>query len=309
MIPVIYHFESVTFKDWYYRVMKGEIHACICLRVWRLLWKVWFRHQAFHSCQIFLSQSAAVTASLCSAKWAFLPENISTQDWTALPVLMKSFCQHEQKQCLSYPSTLRWLCSEDVYKTWVVSLSISIHLNSSGCFWNCFSHNSCNNNMNEIIFWFERMKKKSFQGFSNIMYNLVCSTYSQPPHNSRDLQISMWMMKGMTETQCTVSQTIKRLPHSESTKWNVTHTIHAVLFRFFQGMKSLVWAKTNRQESHTSEIKHIWTLLLYFHDIVFHVLSLGGFVAAAEIVSAWDYITEFYAFTQRISPQEETGTV
>ncbi len=30
---------------------------------------------------------------------------------------------------------------------------------------------------------------------------------------------------------------------------------------------------------------------------------------AAEIISAWDYITEFYAFTQRISPQEETGTV
>lgn len=121
-------------------------------------------------------------------------------------------------------------------------------------------------------------EKKSFQGFSNITYNLVTTTYSQPPHNSCDLHISMWMMTEMTETQCTVSQAIERLPHLDSTIWNVTHTIHAVLFLFFQGMKSLVWAKTNRQESHTSEIKHIWTLLLYFHDIVFHVLSLGGFV-------------------------------
>lgn len=167
--------------------MKGEIHilnvdlleyTCICLRVWRLLWKVWFRHQAFHSCQIFLSQSADVTASLCSAKWAFLPENISTQDWTALPVLMKSFCQHEQKQCLSYPSTLRWLCSEDVYKTWVVSLSISIHLNSSWCFWNCFSHNSCNNNMNEVI-WFERMKINLSK-----VSPISRTTWLQPPTHS-----------------------------------------------------------------------------------------------------------------------------
>lgn len=120
---------SVTFKTSIIRLWKVKIHIlnieymCISLRVWKLLWKVWFRHQAFHSCQIFLSQSADVMASLCSAKWAFLPENISTQEWTALPVLMKSFCQHEQKQCLSYLSTLHpisTVCSEEVYKTWAL---------------------------------------------------------------------------------------------------------------------------------------------------------------------------------------------
>lgn len=138
---------------------------------------------------------------------------------------------------------------------------------------------------------------------------VVSSTYSQPPHNSCDLH--MW---DDWDLACSITDhKAERLPHSDPTIWNVTHTIHTALLSF-RGYKNYL-CEPNQI------IKKATHLRLSILEVSYTCTSCselgGGEMAAeivecrmaAEIVSAWDYITEFHAFTQRISPQEETGTV
>ncbi len=104
----------------------------------------------------------------------------------------------------------------------------------------------------------------------------------------------MWMM---TETKRTVLQSIKLNTFHICTPQCETWPTQSI-------QPNSVWNHScqPKQATHLKSFYTFMTLYIMFEPGCFCRM-------APEIISAWDYITEFYAFTQRISPQEETGTV